>query len=164
MIIKGCFALLLSFFSTFFGLIDSFENYQHGGVDLYITPRNVNYGWYDNGVFQFGLNYKSVKVPFEKRTFTVKTEKDSVYELYYCRIPKFKCDLKVSDKYIEMGKKRILILEHQAASIDTIFIDTNFNLISNNKCYAITDQSKMRLLKLMPQELKDSWMYDLPPR
>ena len=131
-------------------------------ADIYITPRRVNYGWGDNGIFEFELKKKSIKVPSKERTYMMLTPKRRVYELFYTRV-------KISDSLYQnltpvnkkLGTERIIILASQK---DTIFIDTYYNVGIKGKCYEISNEFKDFLEKLMPITIRENWQKHLPRR
>jgi hypothetical protein len=132
-------------------------------VELYITPRNVTYGWYDNGVFQFKHNKKSIKEPYEKRTYNTLTEKDSVFELFYSKVqmPDSLYNNLIPQKNVAIDIKRIMIVIPKK---DTLFIDRNYNVIKRGKCYQISNEFKAFIEKYMPSEIKENWINDLSGR
>ena len=131
-------------------------------ADIYITPRNVNYGWADGGILQFKLKKKSVKVPYEKRSYEMITLTPRVYELFYTRV-------KILDSLYQnltplnkkVNKGRIMIIVPQK---DTIFIDTYYRVGIRGKCYEISNEFKVFLEKLMPITIRENWQKDLPGR
>ena len=130
-------------------------------ADIYITPRNVSYGWCDNGVFQHELKRMSLLVPYKDRTYRTIAVKDSVYELVYKKII-FPDSLYKELKAIEGVKecnRRILIVTHKN---DSVFVDSNFNVVVKNKCFMISEKLKSFLESLMPIEMKENWEYNLP--
>ncbi|MDA3616114.1 hypothetical protein [Polluticaenibacter yanchengensis] len=132
-------------------------------VELYITPRNVTYGWYDNGVFQFKHNKKSIKVPYGNRTYNTLNTKDSVFELFYTKtvMSDSLYNNLIPQNNIEIDKKRIMIIIEKK---DTLFIDRNYNLIKKDKCYQISNEVKSFIEKYMPPEIKENWINDLSGR
>jgi hypothetical protein len=128
-------------------------------ADIYITPRNVNYGWGDNGVFHFKFEKKSIKVPFKERTYGMLTTKRRVYELYYKRAKmpdSLYLNLKATDEKIL--KARIMIV---VSPKDSIFIDTHYNVAIKNKCYKISNAFKSYLECLMPITIRENWQNDI---
>ena len=103
-------------------------------IEFYITPRSVNYGFGDKGIFKFSMNQKSIRVPYSKRSYMTTTRVDSVYELYYFKdtVDKsfseiFNIDTTaiVNDDFLY---PRILILVHQESNIDTFAINKNLTM------------------------------------
>ncbi len=142
------------------------KNLLQNQVEFYITPRNVNYGWGDNGVFMFSLNKQSVKVPFAKRTYTIAIEKDSVYELQYLQRSLDKQLLKkvegtaTINSDLMFSTPRILIILNNKMSSDTLSIDSYYNLKRGGKVYKIDKSLKEYLISVMPLELAESWLYN----
>jgi hypothetical protein len=132
-------------------------------VELYITPRNVTYGWYDNGVFQFKHNKKSIKVPYAIKTYNTLTTKDSVFELYYTKISMSDglYNNLIPQNNVAIDIKRIMIV---ISKKDTLFIDRNYNIIKKGKCYQISNEFKSFIEKYMPTEIKENWINDLSGR
>jgi len=132
-------------------------------VELYITPRNVRYGWYDNGVFQFKLNKKSIIKPYEERTYSTLNASESVFELFYTKtkIPSKLFNDLVPQKNIPVDIKRIMIV---VSCKDTMFIDKNYNLIKQDKCYKMSNSLKNILEKCMPIGIRENWINNLPGR
>jgi hypothetical protein len=148
-------------------LLCKINNYKDTiDCQIYITPRNVNYGWADMGILQFKFNKQSIKVPFEERTYETKIKKDSVYELYYIE-DKIRESLFFKDTILDsrnhIYKKRILILMNRN-QIDSIFIDREYRMIYKNKAYFINDSLKSYLIKIMPDDIKSNWIYNLSGR
>lgn len=138
-------------------------------VDFYITPRNAKYGWYNNGVENFDFNRKSVKVPFDRRSYTTITEKDSLYELYYKRILidnniLSSMILKSSEvKNDTFDIKRIAVIINKKPKSDTIFVDRNYIFSLKGKLYKMDKEFLSFIERLMPIEIKENWINDLPP-
>lgn len=129
-------------------------------VELYISPRNVSYGWYDNGIFQFKFNKKSIKVIYADRTYNTLTVKDSLFEMFYVKAKMHDSlynNLVLNDS-VEAHKKRIMIL---IPKHDTLFIDVNYNLIRKERCYKLTDGLREFIEGFMPVEIKENWKYNL---
>lgn len=54
-------------------------------AQIYITPRYVDYGWGDNGVFHFKLRKKSIKSLYEDKSYFTPIVKDKGYMNYIIR-------------------------------------------------------------------------------
>ena len=146
-------------------LLNVFVTYSQKthNVELYITPRNVTYGWYDNGIFQFKQNKKSIRVPYSSRTYMMTTVIDSVYELFYTKVkmPDSLCkNLTASNEYRTDKKRIMIIIPHS----DTLFVDRNYNVILKEKSYKISAELKEFLEQYMPIGIKENWVNDLPGR
>lgn len=150
--------IVLMLLSTISGCAQNFKN-----VELYITPRNVTYGWYDNGIFQFKHNKKSIQVPYANRTYNTLTKKDSVFELFYTKIsmPDSLYNNLIPQNNVAIDIKRIMIVIPKK---DTLFIDRNYNIIKKDKCYQISNEFKSFIEKYMPTEIKENWINDLSGR
>jgi antitoxin component YwqK of YwqJK toxin-antitoxin module len=129
-------------------------------VELYITPRNVEYGWADNGVFQFELNKASVKSRYTHKSYFTMVVKDSVYELFYTKVnmpASFFSNLQPSKENNIREKRILMILPHQ----DTFYIDSRYNLIKNGRSYELNKQFKSFIENCMPIEIRENWVFDL---
>jgi hypothetical protein len=139
-------------------------------VDFYLTPRNANYGWYNNGIENFAFRRKSVKVSFDKRSYATITEKDSLYELYYKRqvlsIDILDSMIYKSQKVVNntLDIKRIAIIVNKKPKSDSIFIDRNYNFFLDGKLYRVNKKFSSYLESLMPIEMRENWTNDLPAR
>lgn len=160
LLFTGC--ILLSSFSTRGKQKDKIA------VEFYITPRNAKYGWYNNGVENFDFKRKSIKVAFDKRTYTTLTETDSLYELYHVRkvfnkdiLEKmiYKSERAIDDT---LDIKRIAIIIHRKGGIDTIFVDRNYIFSLRSKLYKVSKEFSSFLEGLMPVGIKENWINDLP--
>ena len=139
-------------------------------IEFYITPRSVNYGFGDKGIFKFSMNQKSIRVPYSKRSYMTTTRVDSVYELYYFKdtVDKsfseiFNIDTTaiVNDDFLY---PRILILVHQESNIDTFAINKNFSIMHHCSIYGENYQLKKYLIDKMPDDIKANWIYKMSPR
>ena len=132
-------------------------------VELYITPRNVSYGWADNGVFQFELIKMSVKVPYRNKTYSTLTKKDSVFELFYTNVsmPDSLCKNLKPHSNDTLDIKRIMLV---ISKKDTMFIDRFYNVIIKEKNYKISSELKEFIEFYMPLEIKENWLLDLQGR
>lgn len=135
-------------------------------IEFYITPRNVNYGWADQGIYRYNFEKKSIKVPYSKVSYTTSEKKDSLYELFYCQRQKSDDLLKkINNSYLiasenEFSAPRIMILFNKSKSHDTLIIDNNYNVSFEKKIYQIDNELKTFLIDLMPSEMQESWIYN----
>ncbi len=137
---------------------DEIDSVKLSIAEMYITPRNVNYGWGDNGVFQFKHNQKSIKKPYAKRKYQPLNYRDSVFELYYTKVQIPDTLYKnLIPKNKRFYTKRIMII----LSNDTLYIDKKYNVIKQDKCYQITDAFKNFIIECMPIEIKENWINNL---
>lgn len=132
-------------------------------TELYITPRNVTYGWYDNGVFQFKIEKTSIRAAYANRTFNSISVKDSVYELFYTKvqIPNILYKNLTPLKNTRADIKRIMIIPPDK---DTFFIDRNYNITKGGRCYQIGSSLQKLIENYMPDEIKENWVNNLSGR
>jgi hypothetical protein len=127
---------------------------------IYITPRKVMYGWYDNGVHQFELKKESIKVPYSLKSYPTLIIKDSIYELFYIEkeiSSDLFINLTLNSENCEW-EKRILII---TAKGDTSYIDCKYNVIIRGKSYKISEKLKIFIEECMPTEMKENWIHTL---
>jgi hypothetical protein len=139
-------------------------------VHFYFTPRNVNYGWADLGLFKFSLNRKSVKVEYSQRSFITNINADSLYELFYDKEVgttqllnwiKLSHRKEVTEQFLF---PRILIIINNSLKSDSLLVDKNYTTFYKGKTYEINNKFKDYIIKKMPLEIKDNWVYDKPGR
>lgn len=159
---------IIIFLSSFFFFIESC-NKDDGNIEIYFTARNVKRGYYDNGIFNYELNRKSIKVRYEDRSYESIVRSDSVYELYYLdtNISKKICNYynNIERVYCDsFWTERAMIVFSDKK--DTILIDRNFTACSKNKkdCFILSSSLRNAILQLLPPDLKRSWINDMPPR
>lgn len=127
--------------------------------DLYILPRNPEYGWLNNIFKIYEFKKMSYKVSYDERSYFVKTVKDSLYELFYTNI-----NLDIDSIFIKdiVNEKffstRIVLIN---SNIDSIFIDKYYTIKYKKKSYKINPLFKKQLHNIMPAELRENWELDL---
>lgn len=158
------------FISLFYSYSSIGNKENKVSVEFYITPRNVNYGWYNNGVESFDFHKRSVKASYENRSYTTLTKSDSLYELYYIKkmtnpevIDKMlrTCEESIDDS---VDIKRIAIILNRKNKTDTIFIDRNYNFPLHGKVYKANQELSSYLENIMPHQIKENWINNLPAR
>lgn len=136
-------------------------------LEFYITPRNVNYGWGDEGVYKFSLNKVSIKVPYSNRTYTSSIRKDSLYELYYHQeLGGKKMFKNIETSFLNLSESKfstpriIIVINYNNNVTDTVLVDYNYKLKRDQKVFEADSAFKKYLISMMPEELKESWMYN----
>jgi hypothetical protein len=137
-------------------------------LEYYLTARNPDRGIYDNGVFHFPLNSKSIKVPYADMRYRSISTADSAFELFY-----FKQEITVAEwnrfqETIEgsdtiCGKPRCLFVVTKETCVDTFFMDRAYILAGEAGKGFRSNAIKEHLLSLMPKTLKENWEIDLFP-
>ena len=130
-------------------------------VHIYITPKHVNYGWGDNGVFHFKFRKKSITSLYEDKKYYTSVVKDKVYELYYTKVkmPDSLCNnLKPIEDDCFHWAKRIMIIHSRR---DTVFINSQYQVIKEGKCYEASKALKNFIEELMPEEIRRNWNNDV---
>ena len=139
---------------------------NEGTIQLYITPRNVNYGWADNGVYKFSLEQASIKVPYSKRSYSTQVITDSLYELFYIKFSKtINLNRLIENSHSTLKNTkflfpRILLIVDNGNKKDTLSIDRNFSVFYEKQVFLIDKKLESYLLQKMPIEIRDNWIFD----
>ncbi|WP_153797444.1 hypothetical protein [Foetidibacter luteolus] len=132
-------------------------------ISCYLTPRNVNYGWADQGLFRFNLEQKSIFAPYNKRTYQTGVESDSLHELFYFEdfiadsLLSFSGADTTNEKFIFA---RMLIIKKQQSNCDSFLIDRNYNVLYQEHTYKLKESLKRYLINKMPKDIQLNWVYD----
>ena len=138
-------------------------------VEMYLTPKDPDYGFYDNGVYQFELNQKSYKESYKDRSYNVITEKDTLHELYYA-------DMYINNKTVRkmffqkdtdstfLYQVRGLFLIYQNDKVDSVLVDGYSTVFSKGRFYSLNKELLFNSIDNIPLELYENWMNNLVPK
>lgn len=164
---REMFAKLLYFlgFATFIANC-SFDNSFK--VEYYLTARNPDRGVFDNGIFQFDLNEKSLRVAFEDMQYRCIGDLDSAYELYYNKASMSEQDVRQLVPLLEpveasLYTPRCLLIVTSNGQKDSFLLDREYQVSWRSMTFKSNERLVGLIHSVMPIEMRENWIRDIYP-
>lgn len=141
------------------------SNTDNYNVLYFITPRNVDYGWGDLGIYRYTIEEEKITSDYENRTFNVKNYRDIVFEFYYSydsiSIDSLNNSMKPLPDNFRIGTPRILMVINGGMKTDTLKIDSDYHVEFRGDIYKCLDYLKNKLHSNMPDDIRENWELNL---
>lgn len=166
---------VISFFTTsiFIGCKDnpdSNKNENVVDVFVYLSPRNIDNGFYNNKIYQYNLD--SIDRYEVNPEFGYNTLEDSICVYRFKRMKISSTEYKSFTKKLrpiatmekdQLDYPSILVIFKNQQINDTLSIGSDLIMGLNKKGYELEDSTYKFLLKLMPVQMRENWEGNLPP-
>jgi hypothetical protein len=163
-------------FAILIVLIGCKEQPRECYMTYYVMPKSIVFGPgtlsiedYSHLHNQYGLLKQSFYVPYDKRKYRCITKADSICE-YFSYTERFDsssfkaliASLKETDfKEFPRGFTRIVLVLDCGGEKQTLKIDNSCRVKYNNEIYTIDSLGLDLILRKVPPEIKENWMFDL---
>jgi hypothetical protein len=126
---------------------------------LFCTPRNVDYGWMDRGIYRFKIIKENVIVDYNNRNYNVLNVRDHLFEFHFSEF-----ELNVDSLNLPSLKKskveflvpRILIVL-DCWKGDTLKVDANWTVKKGKNFLMSNSYLKKIILENMPSDIRENW-------